>query len=87
MLEANMPELPSGVAIPKAFWKVVYDPFPVPKCAAFILPQAGYTGSFWDFAVAVDEVERRTGIDVLPSIADNLEEELERMVARSNQWQ
>jgi hypothetical protein len=35
----------------------------------------------------VDEVERRTGIDVLPSIADNLEEELERMVARSNQWQ
>ena len=86
VLEPGLPELPSGVSIPRYFWKVVYDPTPLPKCAAFILPQAGYTGSYWDFAVSVDEVEERTGIDVLPYLPDELENTLERSLPRSSQW-
>lgn len=87
VLEPNLPELPSGVAIPRAFWKVVYDPTPVPTCAAFLMPQAGYSGSYWDFAVSVDAIEARSGIDLLHGLPDEVEDALERSVARSNSWQ
>lgn len=87
VLEPNLPELPSGVAIPRAFWKVVYDPTPVPTCAAFLMPQAGYSGSYWDFAVSVDVIEARSGIDLLHGLPDEVEDALERSVARSNSWQ
>lgn len=87
VLEPNLPELPSGVAIPRAFWKVVYDPTPVPTCAAFLMPQAGYSGSYWDFAVSVDAIEARSGIDLLHGLPDEVEDALERSVVRSNSWQ
>ena len=87
VLEPGLPNLPSGVAIPRSFWKVVYDPTPVPKCAAFVLPQAGYSGSFWDFSVSVDDVEQRTGIDLFPDLPDAVEVAIERAATQRGQWE
>ncbi len=73
-----------AVAIPDAFYKVVYAP-DQGRAIGFIYPNQPVSGSFKKRAVTVDEVERLTGLDFFPSLPDNVENALESH-ANPDQW-
>ena len=66
------------VAVPSYFYKVVLDySEPTIKAIGFILPHENSKNPLSYFAVTVDEVEERTGLDFFPLLSDNTEEKLE----------
>lgn len=73
-----------AVAIPDAFYKVVYAP-EQGRAIGFIYPNEPVSGSFKKRAVTIDEVERLTGLDFFPSLPDNIENALESH-ANPDQW-
>lgn len=76
-----------NIAVPKAFFKVIYAPFANPRRAiAFIMPNADDVASQLDrYAVSIDEVERATGYDFLYVLPDNLEDVVEAQ-CNFSQW-
>lgn len=77
------PRLKSGIPVPEAFFRVWLDVDDgMPRMLAFVMPQTVCgTEPLSEFLVSVDEVERRTGLDLFHEIADALETSLEREVA------
>lgn len=68
----------SQVAVPTAFFKVVLAPFATPiRAIGFVLPNKAANGSLKKYAVSVDEVERRTGIDFFSALPDDIENDIE----------
>ena len=68
----------NGVAVPSYFYKVVLDySEPTLKAIGFILPHENSKNPLSYFAVTVDEVEERTGLDFFPLLPDSTEEKLE----------
>lgn len=68
----------SQVAIPQHFYKVIIAPCAQPmRAIGFIYPNGPSGGALKDYAVTVDEVERRTRLDFFASLPDNLEQPLE----------
>ena len=66
------------VAVPSYFYKVVLDySEPTIKAIGFILPHENSKNPLSYFAVTVDEVEERTGLDFFPLLPDNTEEKME----------
>ena len=66
------------VAVPSYFYKVVLDySEPTLKAIGFILPHENSKNPLSYFAVTVDEVEERTGLDFFPLLPDKTEEKLE----------
>ena len=66
------------VAVPSYFYKVVLDySEPTIKAIGFILPHENSKNPLSYFAVTVDEVEERTGLDFFPLLPDSVEEKLE----------
>lgn len=68
------PEIPpmtigrSRVAVPTEMWKVVYDETPPQKMIGFIVPNRNVKGKPKDYACAVAEVEKRTGLRFFPKL-------------------
>ena len=71
--------LPSGLAVPEAFYKILVSASPRPRALAFVVPQhvAG-TESLDGFVVTVDEIEQRAGPDFLHLLADVTEQAVEQ---------
>lgn len=71
--------LASGrVTVPSAYYKVILAPCVRPKRAiAFIYPNGHSGGRLQKYAVSVDEVERRTGLDFFPTLPDDEQQRLE----------
>ena len=71
--------LASGrVIVPSAYYKVIMAPCVRPKRAiAFIYPNGHSGGRLQKYAVSVDEVERRTGLDFFPTLPNNEQQRLE----------
>lgn len=68
----------SHVAVPTAFFKVVLAPFATPmRAIGFVLPNKAANGSLKKYAVSVDEVERRTGMDFFSALPDDIENGIE----------
>ena len=68
----------NNVAVPKYFYKVVLDySAPTVKAIGFILPHENSKEPLSYFAVTVDEVEEKTGLDFFPLLPDEEEERLE----------
>ena len=68
----------NDVAVPSYFYKVVLDySEPTLKAIGFILPHENSKNPLSYFAVTVDEVEERTGLDFFPLLPDSTEEKLE----------
>ena len=68
----------SHVAVPTAFFKVVLSPFTTPmRAIGFIYPNKSANGPLKRYAVSVDEVERRTGIDFFSALPDDIENKTE----------
>lgn len=68
----------SHVAVPTAFFKVVLSPFTTPmRAIGFIYPNKSANGPLKRYAVSVNEVERRTGIDFFSALPDDIENKTE----------
>lgn len=73
----------SNVVVPEYFYKVLLAPKITQDgkgtfiALAFIMPNKNCTGSIFDYAVTIDEVEKRTGLNFFAVIPDILENELE----------
>ena len=70
------------VAVPEYFYKVllakkITDGEEEIICIGFIIPNENTDLSFMDFAVSVDEVEKRTGLDFFSALPDDVEEKTE----------
>jgi endonuclease G len=74
---------PNDVTVPSYYYKVIldYDGPSQSKAIAFILPNKRGTKPLKDYAVAVDAVEQRTGIDFFHELPDAVENKLEASVS------
>lgn len=69
------------VKVPSAYYKVIMAPCVSPRRAvAFIYPNGHSNGRLLQYAVSVDEVERRTGLDFFPTLPDEEQHRLESTV-------
>ena len=71
--------LTSGrVKVPSAYYKVIMAPCVSPRrTIAFIYPNGLSGGRLRQYAVSVDEVERRTGLDFFPTLPTDEQQRLE----------
>lgn len=81
ILNGSCGVMAGGIIIPCSFYKIVYKSGTNPKILGFILSNAGSSSPIKSFAVSVDEIERRTGIDFFPQLEDGLENQLEGTVS------
>ena len=67
------------VWVPREFFKVVLclRGEGSPKAIGFIYPNASASHKMFSYAMSVDEVERRTGIDFFPQLDDRTEDRIE----------
>lgn len=68
----------SGVAVPKAFFKVICAPYAnPPRAIGFIMPNGKVEGGLQAAAVSVDRVEELTGHDFFAPLPDEIENAIE----------
>ena len=74
--------LASGrVTVPSAYYKVIIAPCVRPtRVIAFIYPNGHSGGRLQQYAVSVDEVEHRTGLDFFPTLPDDEQQQIESLV-------
>jgi len=86
LYEAKMPELPfanESHRVPSGFWKVILFPFKKDnyldvQTAAFIFPQnAMRSDPIEKFLVSIDEIERRSGLELFWEMHDSTENSIE----------
>ncbi len=88
VLEPGLPTIGriNRVAVPRHFYKVILQVSPPHiKGIAFILPNQSSGKSLSTFAVTIDEVENRTGIDFFPLLPKENEKKAEASV-NVNEW-
>jgi endonuclease G len=75
---------PNRVAVPRAFYKVVYELIgdSAASAVAFLVPHAPSRRSPGDFVVTVDSVEKLVGIDFFPALPDPWEEKIEGRIEK-----
>jgi endonuclease G len=66
----------NNLSVPKRFYKAIYDP-KNQKAIGFIFRNGMSSGTLKSFAVSVDEIEKETGIDLFPSLDDEIEKRIE----------
>ena len=66
------------ITVPSAYYKVIMAPCVHPRRAiAFIYPNGYSGGRLQQYAVSIDEVERRTGLDFFPTLPDEEQRRIE----------
>lgn len=69
----------NDVAVPEYYYKAVLgiknDKY---YMIGFILPNEDLKGSYWDYAVCVDEIEKRCDVDFFSLLSDDIENKLEK---------
>ena len=68
------------VAVPDAFYKIIYDQTPPQKMLAFIVPNDGSSAPLQSFVVTGGRVEEITRLDFFPLLPQSLQEELESSI-------
>ena len=77
LLEAPFPTIgDNNVSVPNHFYKAVYDA-KNQRAIGFIFKNGMSSGKLNSFAVSIDEIERQTGIDLFPSLDDEIEKAVE----------
>jgi endonuclease G len=67
------------VAVPEYFFKIIASPYSsTPRGIAFIMPNEDCDDPLYHYAVTIDSVESRTGIDFLYNLPDSLENFIEQ---------
>ena len=87
VLEAGLEEIgEEDVDVPRYYYKIVARGAPEnPKVLGFLFLGRESTKPLREFAVSVDEIERRTGIDFFEALPDAVEVDLEAQV-NSREW-
>ncbi|BEU02977.1 hypothetical protein OAG1_17770 [Agarivorans sp. OAG1] len=75
----------SDVPVPTHYWKVIYDTQTGDAIAFLIDHEDLKTSQLDDYLVSVDEIEEVSGLDLLSSLPNSLEQSIESM-KRSTQW-
>ncbi|MBQ3362631.1 MAG: DNA/RNA non-specific endonuclease [Muribaculaceae bacterium] len=71
----------SQVTVPRAYYKIIMAPCVRPmRAIAFIYPNGHSGGRLSQYAVSVDEVEHKTGLDFFPTLPREEQERLESTV-------
>lgn len=73
------------VSVPRYFYKVVLDKHTPAKGVGFVISNQSSTAALQSFAVSIDSVEKLTGIDFFPLLADSIENRVESRV-NINEW-
>ena len=81
ILNGSCGVMAGGILIPCSFYKIVFKSGSNPKILGFILSNSGSSSPIRSFAVSVDEIERRTGINFFPQLEDGIENQLEGSVS------
>ncbi len=68
------------VAVPEYYYKIVYDPN-AQQAIAFLMPNEGSHALIKSFAVSIDELEKKTGIDFFAKLPDSVEKKIESRVS------
>lgn len=69
-----------GITVPCTFYKIAFKDGFNPKMIGFIMANTGSSRALKSFAVSIDEIERSTGLDFFPQLADEIENKLEGAV-------
>ncbi|MDN3724491.1 DNA/RNA non-specific endonuclease [Aequorivita sp. SDUM287046] len=70
-----------NVSVPNEFYKIIVDASDGNyKAVAFLIPNKPSSEPFYEYAVSIDEIEEKTGIDFFPNLPDSIENSLEKMV-------
>lgn len=79
VLKGNMKTIgDENVSVPNEFYKIVVDVSDGNyKAIAFVLPNKPSSESFYEYAVSIDEIEAKTGIDFFPKLPDTIENKME----------
>jgi endonuclease G len=80
ILSASCGTLAGGITVPCTFYKIAFKDGQNPKMIGFIMANTGSSLALKSFAVPIDEIERRTGLDFFPQLEDALEGQLEGRV-------
>lgn len=82
VLKGNMKTIgDENVSVPNDFYKIVVDVTDGNyKAISFLIPNKPSSNSFYEYAVSIDEIEAKTGIDFFPELPDSIENNLEQMV-------
>jgi endonuclease G len=83
ILSKSCGSIKGSITVPCAYYKIVFTGGSQPKMLGFVLSNAGASGSLQAFAVSVDEIEKRTGLDFFPQLENTLEQSLESKVSLS----
>lgn len=83
ILSGSCGSVKQSITVPCSFYKIVFTGGTNPKMLGFILSNAGASGFVNKFAVSVDEIEQKTGIDFFPQLENTLEQRLENKVSLS----
>ena len=73
-----------GICAPAAFFKAVLDAA-AEKAIAFVVPHRPSGKDPSQYAVSIDELEKRTGLDFFPALPDDIETRVEAR-ARLSDW-
>ncbi len=74
----------NDVSVPHDYYKIVVDiQADVPRAIGFIFKNESTSLDLTHFVVTIDEIERRTGINFFPQLADSLENVLEATTSRA----
>jgi endonuclease G len=85
VLQSGLPTIGGNhVSVPLEYYKVILD-YTQPEIHAigFLMPNASSSASINTFAVSIDEVESKTGIDFFPALPDDQETKLEKEVCQT----
>jgi endonuclease G len=82
ILKGNMKTIgDEKVSVPNEFYKIVLDASDGNyKAIAFVIPNSPSSKSFYEYAVSIDQIEAKTGIDFFPNLPDSIETNLESEV-------
>lgn len=70
-----------NVSVPNEFYKIIVDASDGNyKAIAFVIPNKPSSESFYEYAVSIDEIEAKTGIDFFPNLPDSIENKMENTV-------
>jgi endonuclease G len=85
ILNGSCGVLSGGIVVPCSFYKIAFKGGTNPKVIGFILSNSGSSSPVRSFAVSVDEIEKRTGINFFSQLEDGVENQIEGVV-NYNGW-
>ncbi len=87
VLENELPVIGTNkVSVPRYYYKVVlWNDASKPRAIGFLMANQSSSEPLYQFAVSVDEVEKRTGIDFFANLPDEIENKIETSLSTS-EW-